>query len=81
MIPKGEIVRSSRTELTCPVTRRVIGHARLRHEDDCAQFSSVQLVCCEHGFTTRVDGWHDVVSSFHVLGCCDMVGRRLRANA
>ena len=37
-----------------PVIRRVIGHARQRHEVDwlqCAHCSSVQLVCCEHGFS------------------------------
>ena len=45
-----------------PVTRRVIGHARQRHEVDwlqfanCSsfQFSSVQFVRCEHGLTDWV---------------------------
>ena len=33
-----------------PVTRRVIGHARQRHEADWLQFanwSSVQFICCD----------------------------------
>ena len=39
-----------------PVTRRVIGHARQCHEVDwlrgsALQFSTVQFVCCEHGFS------------------------------
>ena len=35
-----------------PVTRRVIGHARPRHDVDWLQFSksSVKFICCEHAF-------------------------------
>jgi len=61
---KGSVhTESRRSELNWPlhqvdpVTRRTIGHARQRHEADWLQScsarncSSVQFVCCEHGFT------------------------------
>jgi len=65
-------VHSSRTELNRtdlhqvdPVTRRVIGQARQRHEDAALQFAncgSVQVVCCEHGLTPLLLGVGCVLS-------------------
>jgi len=72
-------VHSGRTELNRtdlqhadPLTRRVIGHARQRHEDNwlqfakctSVQFSSVQFICCEHDFTQIIlDNFRNIVDS------------------
>jgi len=63
-----------------PVTRRVIGHARQRHEVDwlpCAHRSSVEFVCCKHGLTPRASAEGNLSCQNNVCRWSSTTVRRL----